>query len=240
MVPLGFSTGCLSYSKISYEESIELYHLVGANAVELGIYSPSFLLDLETSRDLERLSKRFNYVSVHAPKVMRYGNNEETREFLDKLGDFSKRMGVKGIVVHPNCVDDYEFLAASNLPLWLENMDRGAREGVEPEFFEYMRRTYDFGFVFDVQHAYEHDPSLMLARDIVDAMGANLMQMHVSGNNGEEIHHPVWLSSNQLAILNLMKMRSNVPIILEGIISSDKVPPEAIMEKELEFVGRFL
>ena len=115
-------------------------------------------------------------------------------------------------------------------------MDRRKSYGTHPDQFRVLKRKYNFGFVLDVEHAYEHDSSMKLAREFVEVMGDRLKHMHVSGFRESEIHVPTYFAVNKKEITEVLKMGLSVPKILEGILLEDI--PNSIME-ELEYIRRF-
>lgn len=100
-------------------------------------------------------------------------------------------------------------------------MDKRKTFGTHPNQFRDIARKYNFGFVLDVQHAYEHDSSMQLAKEFIDVMGNRLKHMHVSGYSKSEIHVPTYCSVNREAITKILEIGVKVPKILEGILSID-------------------
>ena len=49
MAKIGFTTGSLYRSNISFDERIKLYHSLGADAIELSFVTPKDLLDYHLS-----------------------------------------------------------------------------------------------------------------------------------------------------------------------------------------------
>lgn len=234
MQNIGFSTGSLHRSKISFEERIKLYHSLGADAIELGFATPDKLLDCQLSKQTIADISKFEFVSVHAPwKEVKYDNSLATQKIIEKLRSLSKQISIEGFVVHPDTIDNFEILDQSDLPFLLENMDKRKSYGTTPEQFRDLKRKYNFGFVLDIQHAYEHDPSMQLGKELVDIMGDKLKHMHVSGHNEQEIHVPTYSAVNKEAITELLKLDIDVPKILEGILLEDV---ENSIKNELAYV----
>lgn len=222
MANIGFSTGSLHRAMIPFEERIRLYSSSGADAIELGFATPIDLLDYQLSVQSKKDIKEFRSVSIHAPwKGVRYGLGEDTRKLIDKLAYLCDELPISGIVLHPDRIDDFDMIDRLGLPFLLENMDIRKSYAIHPAQFKEFANRYQFGFVLDVQHAYEHDSSMKLAREFIETMGGRLKHMHVSGNNLSEIHVPVFQSDNKESILEILKLRIDVPKIFEGIILGD-------------------
>ena len=237
MANIGFTTGSLYKSDIPLDERIRLYHSLGASAIELSFLTPSQLSAFQLSGQIEKYIHKFSSVSIHAPcKDIRYDGNKETQEVIEKLRALCHRLPITGLVLHPDTIDDFEVLETSGLPFLLENMDRRKASGTHPIQFREFKRKYGFGFVLDVQHAYEHDSTMQLARELIDVMGDRLKHMHVSGYNDLEIHVPVYCAINKAAITAILRISPNVPKILEGILTENI---QDSIVKELNYVQNF-
>ena len=247
---VGFSTGCLFRSGMLMEDCLSLYNSWRIKAVELMFTTPSELLRFDPVFSSSIL-KQFNQITIHAPmKEVYYTPHEEVKPFryhsgqeavMDKLRSIAHQVPIQGIVVHPDLVDDYAWLDQSGLPILLENMDHRKKVGLTPEFFEQILAKYSFGTVLDVQHAWEHDPSMSLAKELLAAMGSRLRYLHVSGGigtpgaEGYQGHAPLVLSQNRASITDFLERSlPSVPFILEGGVWT--TPPRAIAQAELAYV----
>lgn len=237
MAEVGFSTGCLYRSSIPFRDKISLYSALGTTVIELGFATPAELADFEISAEVIRYLREYNSIFVHAPwRDVRYGSNSKTDGVVERLQYICSRLQIKGIVMHPTTIDKFAQLENVGLPFLLENMNSEKHFGIKPEHIRRLRDDYNFGFVFDVQHAYEHDPNMVLAYEILDAMGQRLHHMHVSGCTDTKNHSPTYISTNKDAIAKVLTLGLNVPKILEGILL------ESINEtasQELAFVRAF-
>jgi len=234
---IGFTTGCLYRSDIPFEETIGLFHSLGADAVELSFATPGELLKYQLSGQMAADIKKYAFISIHAPwKEARYDSSSTADSMIEKLRSLCRELPVEGIVLHPDTISDFEKLDKSGLLFLLENMDRRKKCGIYPEEFEKLKEEYSFGFVLDTQHAYEHDPNMNLAKELIDAMGDRLKHMHVSGCAESEIHVPVHLAANKEAITKILELGINVPKILEGILLEDI---EKTIKNELEYAGKY-
>lgn len=217
MSNVGFSTSCLRRSDIPLSERIKFYHSLGADAIELSLPMLDKLKKFKLSEEIIKDIKKYDFVTIHAPfRGVRYGSDKKTKDIIDKLKYLCDQLPIEGIVMHPHIIDDFSFIKNSKLPFLFENMDSRRSFGTQPSHFKELIRNYDFGFVFDVQHTYEHDSSMKLAREIIQAMGKNLKHMHVSGCTKSEKHFPLYMSDNKDAIVEILKLTKNIPKILEG------------------------
>jgi len=218
MPKIGFSTGCLHRTKLTLAEKIAFFKSVGADAIEIGLGDLLELMSTSISPDPQRTAKDFKYISIHAPwKNIRYGPNVETDAAIEKLIKLCDLLPITGIVIHPRKIDNFEKLEKSHLSFLIENSGWGKPLGALPEYFGRLKIDYPFGFVLDVQHAYEHDPSMILAKELIGAMGDRLKEMHVSGCTRELRHAPVHRSDNKDAIIKILELKFPAPKILEGV-----------------------
>ena len=222
MEKIGFSTGCLYKENLDILKIIDLYISIQANAVELSFADERSLDDFIITPEITEKLKRFDHVSVHAPwhTVNHLSYNNVGAGILYRLKDLIERFPISGIVFHPDKFVDLRILENSGLPVLIENMDKRKDIGIYLEYFAELKRDFDFGFVLDLQHAYEHDSSMKLAEEMVDVMGDRLKQYHISGyNHINPSHSPVFCSKNRIAITDVLKKKNNVPGILEGILT---------------------
>jgi hypothetical protein len=237
MANIGFTTGSLYKSKIPFEQRIELYGSLGAEAIELSFATPDLLFDNRLSEQAIKDIKNFKSLSIHAPwRKVRYDANSETHKIIEKLRFLCDKLSVEGLVLHPDTIDNFEILNQSGLPFLLENMDGRKSYGTHPKQFRELKEKYNFGFVLDVQHAYEHDKSMELAKEFIQIMGDRLKHMHISGYSESEIHVPVYCAINKEAITEILKLGLNVPKILEGILLDDI---QNSITKELAYIKKF-
>ena len=237
MPKTGFSTGSLRRANVPFNERIRLYHSLGADAIELSFATPTELFEYNLSDQSKRDIKKFKAVSIHAPwKEFRYNSDSKTQEIINKLKTFCNELPIRGLVLHPDTIDDFEILKQSGLPFLLENMDRRKAYGTHPEHFKELKRKCNFGFVLDVEHAYEHDPSMKLAKEFVEVMGDRLKHLHVSGCSESAGHVPTYSAINKKEITKILKLKLAVPIILEGALIEDA---SNSITKELEYVRSF-
>jgi len=224
MNQLGFSTGCLYKTSINIEERINLYSSVGANAIELGFGSPSelFLFNL-SQRTIKNLDK-YNFISIHAPWVgeIKYRDNKLSENVFQKLEKLCQEIDVKGIVFHPNTITNFYLLEKTNLPIYIENMDKRKSIGINEKYFEKLKQRYNFRFVLDLQHAYEHDELMNLTNNLTNLIGNRLNHLHVSGTLNQSFHSPLYLAENLKKIKKSLQnpKLTLVPKILEGEIKN--------------------
>jgi len=214
MTPIGFSTGCLHKAGMQANEAVRLYHCIGADAIELSFASSAELDAFSLTTTATKTLEQYKYVSIHAPWKARYDSS--SYKTLDKLRYLYETTSASGIVLHPANDVDFQMIDRQGLPFLIENMDSRKKFGTTPEDFRKLAEDYRFGFVLDLQHAYEHDPSMTLAMELINAMGDRLKHMHVSGCTEMENHVPVHMAKNAENITKILDQHKNIPKILEG------------------------
>ena len=199
--------------------------------------TPKDLFDFRLTSKMIKEIIQHKYVTIHAPFIdVKYKSDKNTDTIIKKLGYLCKKLPIKGIVIHPHTVENFSKLVESGLPFLIENMDKRKVIGTHPSHFEEYAKKYRFNFVFDVQHAFEHDPSMKLGKEIIKSMGNRLQHMHISGCSERHRHYPTFISDNKKNITKILEMRIPVPKILEGFLVIDF---RNIATDELKFVESF-
>ena len=78
-----------------------------------------------------------------------------------------------------------------------------------------------YNFVYDVQHAYEHDTSLQYAKKLFDIMHKKIKHLHVSGMSAKTSHSLLYKADNKKEILKILKNFENPLIVFEGELSQN-------------------
>jgi len=235
MAYVGFSTGDFENPGLSLSNRVKFCDYLG-EALELFFETPKNLLDFKLTSTIIKKIKEHKYVTIHAPSTdVSYKSNTNTDAVLKKLRLVCEKLPIKGIVIHPHLVEDFSLLEESGLPFCLENMDERKSTGTHPSHFKEYKK-YKLNFVFDIQHAYQHDPSMKLGKEILTIMGRRLQYMHVSGCSEQHRHYPSFISDNKKSITKILEMRIPVPKILEGFLLAGF---RNIAVDELKFVESF-
>ncbi len=233
---IGFGTGNLYKRGYSLKETAKLYKDFGADAIEISLQHWE-LLKLEVDEELKEFIGSFDYVSLHAPcHNLSYGKNKQTKELISKINYLSKKLNIRSIVVHPSIVEDFYALKKLKSQVLIENMDKRHERFTKPKQFKEFMGDYDFGFVLDVQHSFEHDSTMKLTKELIKIMGDRLKEIHLSGCVSKYKHFPVHISKNRKALEKFLKLKIKKPIILEGYLP-EEIPKTA--KREIEYVRSF-
>ncbi|MGM5488666.1 MAG: hypothetical protein ACQESG_06975 [Nanobdellota archaeon] len=157
----------------------------------------------------------FKHMTVHLSPIQ----NEQD------LADSKRALEMAQCVIHTTH-RTMEFL--EELPnfdrLCIENLDKKNTQATSiVELSEILDKFPSLGLTLDIQHAFEHDKTLAYGKQLVDLFLPRIRNLHVSGENEKTIHSLVKDSSNQNAIIELMRYvldRKDLPIVLEGEFST--------------------
>lgn len=233
-IVIGPSNGWL-YAKdiFSISEQNKFLKKAGANAVEVCLSD-----DKRRLRCLLGVEKfdRFSYLSVHLPD---YSDSRPIKEQISLTESIMKKHKPKMFLIHPLKVAPkyWEGLIKSNIPIAIENMDKNKDSGYDLKELEQLLTDFNLRFILDVQHAYEHDPSMKYAEDLFWMAKAKLTHFHVSGETADNNHVLVHRSKNRKVIVSFLSMifETEVPIILEGEYRTEKDLQEEIRYLKLQF-----
>ncbi|GEM_PF-1102457 len=245
---IGTNSGFLMKCGMSFIDMVRFVKECGANSFELSFRYSEELLNFELTYEIVELLSSFNYLSIHAPfdpvENPRYRNDEFGQKIVLKLKDLVDRLPIEGIVFHPNNIDDFDFLAGIGLPILIENMDIRKNGFKNLDDISKLKDKYDFGFVLDVEHAFENDPSMELTRDLIGVMGDRLEEVHISGAKsdkpmsvGKNNHCLLSESEYRDKLLGILREVGDVSIILEGMAKEDS---REVLKSELNYISEAL
>lgn len=149
-------------------------------------------------------------------------------------------------VIHPSEETPTEYLEklAGNefpippIPISIENMDKAKKRGFDIEELNKLMKQFGFGFVLDVQHAWEHDVTMKYAGELLNMGKERLKYLHVSGETENNNHALVYQARNSKQIISFLGeifSTKNVPIILEGEYKNSNE-----LKTEVDFIKREL
>jgi sugar phosphate isomerase/epimerase len=207
---VGASTGYMSDSYGNWPALLERVMATSTLAVELSALSepelPS-LVDFLTAAN----ALPFLFVSVHAPTRDRKLAEPDLVATLARLAERAD-----AIVVHPDTLADPSAYRVLGSSLVVENMDRRKAFGLTAEHLD---RVFDAlpeaGLCFDVPHADSVDPTLGVAREILDRHGARLRHVHLSSLDAD-CHHQPLTDDDEQRFAELLDRCRDVPWILEA------------------------
>lgn len=214
-------------------EQEELISKTGANCLEIPLNG----WDKEDERVVslsEGTFGDFPYKSLHLPTII------DTMPNIAVALDIIDRYKINTTLTHPQKVGFdypmaiYETMRRKQILLSVENMDKAKDSGFAINDLLWITDYCDLGFVLDVQHAYERDPSMIYASELFEALKDRLTHFHVSGETADNIHSLLYKATNADAIINFLGkvLKTNrAPLILEGEYSSSEE-----LEREILFI----
>ena len=209
--PTGISTGVFAELRNEWPDLVAQAEGVSSFAVEL-----SALAEPELEGLIEFLESRpplpFRYVAVHAPTKNRQIPEAKLVRRLARMP-----LPVRSLVVHPDTISDVRVYRELRWRLCVENMD--SRKGfgtTADELADLFADLPEAGFVFDIAHAHEVDPSMELAEELLDRLGGRLRHVHLSSIRDGR-HVPLTEDDERL-FRPLLARCSDVPWILEALV----------------------
>lgn len=210
--PSGISTGVFDESRGVWPKLIAEACRVSTYAVELSALSgdelPGLIAYLRTKPRVP-----FRYASVHAPV-----KNLDEETLVPQLAELP--LWVRSIVTHPDAISELAPYRLLGTRLVMENMDDRKRTGrVADEMETFFEELPKAGFCLDVAHAWSIDPTMDVARELLDRFRSRLRQVHLSSLSGG--HHVPLRAQDQELFADVLDRCRDVPWILEA------APPES-------------
>ncbi len=211
--PIALSTGWhLEHPTPSFESHQQFAEIVDGFELQFGVGLPERfeVYDRPLPGDWD-----LSYCTLHLPPT--------PSQYVSRFSALTEQYSPSTAVFHPTSEAVEQEIRAcldADIPASLENMDGQSNCGYEPaELAEYFDE-YDLQFTLDVQHVYEHDPSMEYGWTLLDVLGDDLVQLHVSGETETNGHALVSEARNREEILSFVEEIFDdgyeVPIILEG------------------------
>jgi hypothetical protein len=219
MMTIGFSTGALARG--DFVQGLRLLEAKHVEAVELSALRSSELPDMLAKLPLylEKIKKRYRYVSFHAPTDFK-----DEQGLLEQLTIFVS-LG-SNIIVHPDTIHDRSLWRVLGSCLCLENMDSRKKTGrTAKELREFFNDIPYARLCFDIAHARQVYPTMTEAACILEDFGDRLAQVHLSEVDGRGEHFAMSLSA-ELAYEQFSDIISEVPVILEPIVGEEDIELE--------------
>ena len=131
-------------------------------------------------------------------------------------------------------ITDFSLWAAFGEWLCIENMDKRKPIGrTVAELDSIFRQLPHASLCFDIGHARQVDPTMIEAADLLKAYGDRLKEVHMSEVASNSKHEAMSLTAVSAFRKVAHLIPRNVPIILESVISPEKIAQEM---KLAEFV----
>lgn len=221
---IGFSQGCLHGFDFFSEKILDVYLKNSDRAIEVHFKT-------DKVDELEKIIldiKKFKYVSIHLPTDFRYGNNKETKEFLDKIYRFYLKIKAKLAVIHPNSVVGWEVFDNYEMNWAIENMDyKQVNYKYLEDFEKFFIEKNNWKMVLDLNHCFTNDKSMVLAKNFIDKLGSRIAEFHISGF--VDFHESLY-KTDQKIILDFCK-ELDVPLIIESGFGSVEE-----LQKEINYI----
>lgn len=226
MPQIGFSTGALFRERVA--EGVDFSRLVKLIAIELSALRMRELEGLLAFVRHADLSD-FRYVSLHAPTDFSSADEPYVAASLLAVA-VSKRWRV---VLHPDCITDFDVWRPFNDLLCIENMDKrkpvGRTVGELDSIFD---RLPEAMLCFDIAHARQVDTTMTEAYRILGRFRSRICQLHMSEVTSASKHGRI----SDAAVASFREVASyipEVPVILESPVTSGTVDAEVEQAKRV-------
>jgi xylose isomerase-like TIM barrel protein len=208
--PIGASTGYMYAIRGDWRALIAEAIELSPFAAELSVLSESEMEGLACFL-ADRPALPFRYLSIHGPSKGRTMSEPYLVEALIELAPHAE-----SVVMHPDTMSDPEQYRRLGHKLVIENMDAGKLDGCTVEQLRTWFADVPLaGFCFDIAHAWSIDPSMDLARELLDEFGSRLRHVHVSSLSGD-LHHVPLTEEHEELFMPLLERCLDVPWILEA------------------------
>ncbi len=207
----GVSTGFMEANRDDWATLLRDAACTSTAAVELSALSGPELEPLACVLSDPRPLEAFAFISIHAPAKRWPGSASDLADRLRELPAIAK-----GFVLHPEALPGLEAFSVLGNRLWLENMDRRKQDARSvAELTRCFARVPEARWCFDIAHAAQLDPSMVLAHELLDAFGERLAEVHLSSIRANGTHVPL-CASDASAFEPVLARCAEVPWILEA------------------------
>lgn len=221
---IGFSTGALAMG--DFARGLALLADKHTRAVELSALREQELPRLVASAEGLDL-KGYDYVSVHAPSRVKSLSESEVARLLRPC----IALGWP-VVLHPDAIRDHRCWRDFGPLLCVENMDKRKCTGqTAAQLAHHFAELPEARLCFDFGHARQVDPTLGIARRILEDHGGRMTQIHLSEVDAACRHRPLSMAS-VWSFQEIAHLLPECPVIIESV-----VPPEGI-DEELEMARK--
>ncbi len=218
MWTIGFSTGALAFG--DYRHGLALLAGTGARAVELSALRENELPGLMAGLAELDLSS-YDYVSVHAPSKLQTMREVAVAEALRPC--IERRWP---IILHPDAIGDHGCWRDFGDIICLENMDKRKPSGrTVDELRPHFSALPDARLCLDLGHARQVDPTLGVARRILEEYGDRLTQIHLSELDVRSHHAPLSMAT-VWAVREIARHIPACPVILESVVAASEIEAE--------------
>lgn len=218
---IALSTAAFCLWDLQPEEKLQIGRKLGFEHIEIALSTESMVKKFIDFMDRSNVAEEFEHIALHAPwHGISYGNNAKSEKLLSQLNQIVRRLRIKSVVLHCDCIREPEVLAASGLPVILENT---ATPG-SLECFSRFLEDYPWQISLNLNKASREHGQL---DRILERWGHRIERIHLSGHVENRGRMPLQ-STNQLHLIEKIQ-DIGVPMILEGLFPPGN--PNSIAEE---------
>jgi hypothetical protein len=206
----GIGTGAFLAERDDWPSAIRRAQQESWRVVELTAITETLFDQLLTYlRDADGSLAHFDRVSIHTPALFDSSPSTIAQTIPSALPGYD-------LVFHPDLYRDEDALVDLEERAVFENMDLNKPFGrTVADMSEVFRRFPSAGFCLDVAHVWTNDRTLRLGFELLEAFGARLRQLHVSGIDPNGEHRPT--TDEDLDLYQpILDCCAHVPWVLES------------------------
>jgi hypothetical protein len=220
---IGFSTGALA--KGDFATAIKQLREWRLTTIELSALRLRELSALTYLAENCELSD-FDYVSIHAPTDFEEREEVEVAAIVTRIA----KLRQWPVVLHPDCIHDFECWQPLGSMLLIENMDRRKHTGRTVEELELVLQRLPMAWLcFDIAHARQVDSSMTEAYRILKRFANRIRQWHVSEVSSSSRHDAI----SQSAFWAYQEVASILPIDIPAILETPSSSAEPLSQVQL-------
>lgn len=215
----------------------ELLKRAGANAIELCPTDARRILSLRRASEL----RGFDFVSLHLPDYSSFQQSSEGK-LLRGIEAIVERHKPAFCLIHPLEVaaDFFDTLSSKGIRVAIENMDRAKTSGHKLKELLVLLQKFKLKFVLDLQHAFEWDPTMEYAWDLLQMAGEALSYFHVSGESADSNHVLVHKAKNRKTILDFLGRANDYLECLPALVLEGEHAGLEELRREITFLRKEL
>lgn len=206
---IALSTAAFCLWDIQPEEKLHIGQQLGFDHIEIALSTEGMVRKFLNYLNTNELAGSFKQIALHAPwHGVAYGKSARSEKLVAQLKEIVDRLEIRSVVFHCDCIQNPESLAASGLPIVLEN----TATGESWERFSGFLNNYPWRVSLNLNKASRDHGHL---ERILESWGHRIERVHLSGHVDSRGRMPLQ-TTRQLHLLKMIQ-GLKVPMVLEGL-----------------------
>lgn len=206
---IALSTAAFCLWDIQPEEKLHIGRQLGFDHIEIALSTEVMVRKFLNFMNTSELAGSFKQIALHAPwHGIAYGKGARSEKVVAQLNEIVDRLGIQSVVVHCDCIQNPDTLAASGLPIVLEN----TATPESWERFSSLLMEYPWRVSLNLNKASREHGQL---DQILERWRHRIERVHLSGHIESRGRMPLQ-STNQLQLIEKLR-KLEVPMVIEGL-----------------------